>query len=499
MSESHLRGPISGPRPHGTSPRLAVLLGVILCASAPAQDGATAEVDRRGEPLSGSSRVRTERMILVPAGEVSVGTDLPRVESLADGFVDRLPRYVAEMPRHVREVEAFSIDRTEVTNRQWATFLQATGRAPGAELVEEVWGGQVLPPAELEDHPVACVSFLDVQAYLDWSGQRLPTEGEWTRAARGSGERHDYPWGERFEKRACRCHDNADGRSGPVGEHASGASPFDVLGMAGNVAEWVDTPYVAHPGFEVPTVGLRNDARRVVAPFDSRLRVVKGGCFINGRQDVRIDGRLGLGLEENDAALGFRAARSLEPGLDAVARGWERVQAGRLGALDPRDVVALERTETGDGGALITGYSVLAFAHRKDHEKGLLQAFMRASKDEAWELGVLTTTEALTSPELPPGDYVVAYRASGRGDFEVDGDRSPRQPLVVFLDMHGSVVGQVPVAPATSARFTEASLVSDVDQGQQVRLGFSVETGAVTGKVPRFALTLELAEPWPEG
>jgi formylglycine-generating enzyme required for sulfatase activity len=497
MSISYPRPSIIRPRARGTSRGLVALLGTILCASVAAQDGATAETDR--DRNGSSSRARVERMIHVPAGEVTVGTDLPRVVSLADGFDDRLPRYVAEMPRHVREVEAFLIDRTEVTNRQWATFLQATGRAPVDELVVQVWGGHELPPAEVEDHPVACVSFLDVQAYLDWSGQRLPTEAEWTRAARGSDERFEYPWGERFEKRACRHHDTSDGLSGPVDEHASGASPFDVLGMAGNVAEWVGTPYVAHPGFEAPTVGLRSGARRVTAPFDSRLRVVKGGCFVNGRQDVRIDGRLALGLEESDAGLGFRAARSLEPGLDAVARGWERVQAGRLGPLDPRDVVALERIETEEGGALITGYSVLAFAHRKDHEKGLLQAFTRASKDEAWELGVLTTTVAMTSPELPPGDYVVAYRASGRGDFEVGGDRSPRQPLVAFLDMHGSVVGQAPASPATSARFSEANLVWDPADRSEVQLGFSVETGAVTGKVPRFSMTLELAEPWPEG
>jgi formylglycine-generating enzyme required for sulfatase activity len=474
---------------------LAAALLVSSGAAAPQDATADADRDRNGS----SSRAHTERMILVPAGEVTVGTDLPRVESLADGFDDRLPRYVAEMPRHVLELEAFRIDRTEVSNRQWALFLDATGRAPGAELVEHVWDGQLRPSAEIEHHPVACVSFPDVQAYLDWSGQRLPTEAEWTRAARGSDERLEYPWGARFETRACRFHDNADDRAGPVDEHASGASPFDVLGLAGNVAEWVGTPFVAHPGFQAPSVGRRNAARPVTAPFDSRLRVVKGGCFVDGRQDVRIDGRLALGLEENDAALGFRAARSLEPGLDAVARGWERVQAGRLGPLDTRDVVALERIETRDGGALISGYSVLAFAHRKEHDKGLLQAFTRGSKDEPWELGVLTTSVALASPELPPGDYVVAYRASGRGAFEVGGDRSPRQPQVVFLDLHGSVVGQVPASPARSARFTAASLVPDADDGHQLQLGFSVETGAVTGKVPRFALTLELAEPWPEG
>ena len=149
----------------------------------------------------------TGDMVLVPAGGARLG----------------------ETASTVRQVPAFYIDKTEVSNAAWARFCAQTHR-----------------PSPLDaspDLPVVNVSFNDVVAFASWAHKRLPTAAEWEKAARGAtGQR--FPWGDAFRPDAANLL-AASGQPGhlePVGSHSAAASPFGALNFLGNAWEWVATP-----------------------------------------------------------------------------------------------------------------------------------------------------------------------------------------------------------------------------------------------------------------
>ncbi|MCI0429632.1 MAG: formylglycine-generating enzyme family protein [Rhodospirillales bacterium] len=180
-----------------------------------------------------------------------------------------------EAPRPV-QVAPFRIMRHEVTNRQFAVFVQATGHVTDPERrgFGFVWNGRwrrvagtqwrhpVGPESDIAgkaNHPVVQVSARDAAAFCAWSGLRLPSEEEWEFAARGRDGRR-YPWGNtppqegddrraNFGTVACCAASAADGylSTAPVGSFPKGASPFGVMDMAGNVWEWTASRFLGHP------------------------------------------------------------------------------------------------------------------------------------------------------------------------------------------------------------------------------------------------------------
>jgi formylglycine-generating enzyme required for sulfatase activity len=156
-------------------------------------------------------------MVLIPAGDALVGTDDP------DSDEER-------RPLHRVSLSAFWIDRTEVTNAEFARFRPSHTFAPGQ--------GKL---------PATGVTYDDAAAYAHWAGKRLPTEDEWEKAARGTDGRA-YPWGTLWDKtkvaaRAAKptqklaC--GKPSRVRPVGSVPAGVSPYGCLDMAGNAWEWV--------------------------------------------------------------------------------------------------------------------------------------------------------------------------------------------------------------------------------------------------------------------
>ena len=152
---------------------------------------------------------------------------------------------------------AFWIDRTPVTNREFARFVEATGYKTTAEQTgtgcanvrgkwEDIPGANWRHPGGLAygdiegkaDHPVVQVSWEDAAAYASWAGKRLPSEQEWEKAARGTDGRQ-YPWGDNeptFE--LCNFNKHA-GRTTPVGKYSPlGDSPYGCVDMSGNIWEW---------------------------------------------------------------------------------------------------------------------------------------------------------------------------------------------------------------------------------------------------------------------
>ncbi len=162
-------------------------------------------------PIDHQPRPDIGARVTIPAGEFTMGGDDPNA----------LPAQRVNLP-------AFEIDKYEVTNAQYKQFVdQASHAAP--------WGSY---PAERADYAVTNVSWEDAQAYCQWAGQRLPTEAEWEKAARGADSRL-YPWGNEWRDGLANTKEANAGRVMPVGYYPGGASAYGVQDMAGNVWEWV--------------------------------------------------------------------------------------------------------------------------------------------------------------------------------------------------------------------------------------------------------------------
>lgn len=143
-----------------------------------------------------------------------------------------------EAPRYEVHVAAFRLGVTAVTNAQYASFVESTGRQPPCHWAV---GG---PPRGRERHPVTYVTWDDARAFCRWAGGSLPAEAQWERAARADDAR-TWPWGDAAPTPQRVCHGEPD--TSPVGGRPEGAGPFGQLDLAGNVWEWVSTAYRPYP------------------------------------------------------------------------------------------------------------------------------------------------------------------------------------------------------------------------------------------------------------
>jgi transcriptional regulator with XRE-family HTH domain len=131
-------------------------------------------------------------------------------------------------------VPEFYIDVFLTTNADYARFVAATGHR-----VPQHWShGE--PPSRLLNHPVVFVTWHDASAYASWSATLLPSSRQWEKAARG--ERGDiYPWGSQMTAAKCNVRESGIGSTTPVDRYHSGASPYGIYDMCGNVWEWLNT------------------------------------------------------------------------------------------------------------------------------------------------------------------------------------------------------------------------------------------------------------------
>jgi formylglycine-generating enzyme required for sulfatase activity len=186
------------------------------------------------------------------------------------------------------DLPAYYVDLCEVTNEQYAIFLEHMRRSgdPHAKCdpnegrnkdhTPSGWDKDHLPAGwEAETmknfldpkKPVIGVDWYDAQAYAMWAGKRLPTEEEWEKAARGPDGRR-FPWGQewREEDKRCNWYDFKGERDGfgeataPVGTFENGRSPYGCSDLAGNVWEWTSS-YRDHPR--------------------TTNRIVRGGCYLD--------------------------------------------------------------------------------------------------------------------------------------------------------------------------------------------------------------------------
>ena len=206
-----------------------------------------------------------------------------------------------EIPDHDVQLDAYWMDQLEVTNAMFALCMSSGGCTPPQSFKSQR-RADYFNNIEFKDYPVVYVTWGQAKAYCEWAGRRLPTEAEWERAARGDDFR-TFPWGE----------DKADGTlanfnfivndTSRVGSYAAGASPFGVLDMAGNVAEWVNDYYSFN--YSVSDSVVNPTGPETSGSFN---RVVRGGSLGDAEINIRVSKRSSVAGPNPNAERGSSAA-----------------------------------------------------------------------------------------------------------------------------------------------------------------------------------------------
>ena len=241
--------------------------------------------------------------VYIPAGKFRMG-----------GMdVRRLPN---ELPDHDVTLDAFWIDQLEVTNAMYGLCVRA-GVCTLPQDLKSQRRPEYFDNPEFKDYPVIYVTWGQAKAYCEWAGRRLPTEAEWERAGRGDDFR-TFPWGEDKANGLLTNFNMLVGDTSRVGTYPAGASPFGVLDMAGNVAEWVNDFYT----FDYSN--LLENTLNPTGPLTSASlnRVVRGGSLGDAEINIRVSKRssvLGSNLSakpdsnaylgDSSPRIGFRCAQ----------------------------------------------------------------------------------------------------------------------------------------------------------------------------------------------
>ena len=261
----------------------------------------------------------TAPMVLISAGDFQMGSDYNTIGN------------AATRPMHVVYLDAFYIDKYEVTVGQYNQFVRATRHRPLPD-----WVYRYSPT---DAHPVIGVSWHDARAYAKWAGKRLPTEAEWEKAARGGLMKKNHSWGDaaldgtqcNFADKHLRtiwdrerepndnwADENLDdgyAYTAPVGSYPpNGYGLYDVVG---NVWEWCfdayDENFYANSPYQNPIaeILIKDGANNIVAV--NKLRVVRGTSWYDGVPSVWIASRLGQSPEGEVTNIGFRCVKSVTP------------------------------------------------------------------------------------------------------------------------------------------------------------------------------------------
>jgi formylglycine-generating enzyme required for sulfatase activity len=251
-----------------------------------------------------------DETVFVPAGEFQMGCH-PDHNGGFDCY-----SHSHELPLHAVYLDAYTIDKYEVTNDQYAAFLngRAGNDCGGYECVDldspyahiTYQGGQYVVESGYGDHPVIEVSWYGADSYCTENGGRLPTEAEWEKAARETTVRA-YPWGDQYPDCTLANYYLGSGNycvgdTTPVGSYPVGASPYGAMDMAGNVYEWVndwyDGDYYSNSPYSNPP-----------GPDTGTYKVLRGGSWLSLDYSVRAADRNFNDPTDRDNLVGFRCAQ----------------------------------------------------------------------------------------------------------------------------------------------------------------------------------------------
>ena len=221
-----------------------------------------------GDPVLGDEKLGPDgqTLVWVPGGSFMMGCD---------------EFYGTEQPVHRVTLDGFWLGKCEITNAQYATFLnvvQPGSIAPwldlggGACQIERI-GGVYQPIAVWAQYPVVAVSWEGARVYCEHYGYSLPTEAQWEYGAAGP-DAHKYPWGTEWDGSKLCYWDNTGpyGEAFPVGSLPAGASWCGARDMAGNVWEWCSDWYSG-------TYYATSPEQNPTGPAEGTYKILRGGSW----------------------------------------------------------------------------------------------------------------------------------------------------------------------------------------------------------------------------
>ena len=257
-------------------------------------------------------------MVLVPEGSFPRGIE-------GEAFDEQPVRQI--------HLDAYLIDKYEVTVAQWGEYQQATGVQIPEWVLQNTTARQV--------HPITLVTWYDAQGFCQWAGKRLPTEAEWERAARCDDGRK-YPWGDGLDSRRTNYFQSDDPfergfgailSTNPVGffdgsnrdgyQTRDGSSPFGTYDMVGNVFEWTSDWY--NPRY----YALSSDTNPQ-GPEEGVVKAVRGGSYAVDASHVRPTYRARDAPNFKGPDVGFRCATSVATGTAVQTRSWGVIKRAPL-------------------------------------------------------------------------------------------------------------------------------------------------------------------------
>jgi Sulfatase-modifying factor enzyme 1/NACHT domain len=190
-----------------------------------------------------------------------------------------------EDPAAMVEVAAFQIDRYLVTNQDFERMIPGHPR--------DKW-------SDTDRQPVIWVSWHEARLYCRWLGRgcRLPSEQEWEKAAAwdaAAQHKRLYPWGDEFDASLCNTEEGNRGKTSAVGDYPKGRSACGCEDMTGNVWEWIES----------------------LGPLEGDMLRIRGGAWTFDRRSATYANRTSTPARSRDSDVGFRCARSLDPGTTA--------------------------------------------------------------------------------------------------------------------------------------------------------------------------------------
>ncbi|HLD36397.1 MAG TPA: bifunctional serine/threonine-protein kinase/formylglycine-generating enzyme family protein [Planctomycetota bacterium] len=260
------------------------------------------------------TQIDNAEMMLIPQSEFIMGSNQDSPD---------------EQTAHPVTVTGYYIDKYEITNAQFESFVLADNYKTEAEKSGQgwVWTGSELKGVtgacwrdpegdghgikERMNHPVVQVSWNDATAYATWAKKRLPTEAEWENAARGKDGRI-YPWGNQWDFSYCNNKMEKTSRTEPSVSYPKGKSYYGCQNMAGNVAEWCADWY--DPTYYQQD-NINNNPK---GPESGKIHVLRGGAFINSEKELRGSARQAAYLKNQadfwSNYIGFRCV--MEPNME---------------------------------------------------------------------------------------------------------------------------------------------------------------------------------------
>ncbi len=255
--------------------------------------------------------IENDRMVMIPASEFNMGYEGKNA-------------YKYTIPEHKVYVDAFYIDKFEVTNAQYKKFILANPQWRKSKIDPKFhdgdylydWYGNNYPHGE-ENHPVTYVSWYAAMAYAKWAGKRLPTEAEWEIAARGGLNGKHYPWGDSIDANKANYRSSNIGDTVPVG--ASLENGFGLYDMSGNVSEWcldeINWEFYRKSPYKNPIEG--GSITEIVSNFETDdkgyHRSTRGGSWNDTKRHITVYDRGYYLPDRTESVLGFRCVKDVKP------------------------------------------------------------------------------------------------------------------------------------------------------------------------------------------